>query len=297
MYDFQRNYKIDLHSHSTLSDGVLSPEELIKYAIYSGLKVLAITDHNCINDKHQELSNKYKDIISLPTACEFSASYETITGRKIQIHINGIGFAYNDKAVLKVLEKNNKNMRPYVERVLEKLKLNCGINLCSYNELLERSNSISLGRHHIAWEMVRQNIVKDVNDAFDKYLGDGKPAYISNSINYASLLEVVKSIVNSDGIAVLNHLLKYNLTFYEMDALLKEFKKLSGTHGALEVFYSFYDDQKQTILKCLADSYNLLYSCGSDFHGDKDSAIKELGRFSYDIYDKMIRTAVGLPLD
>lgn len=297
MYDFQRNYKIDLHCHSTLSDGVLSPEELIEFAIASGLKVLAITDHNCINEKHHELGEKYRETISLPTACEFSCGYKTITGRVIQVHINGIGFGHNDKDILRITEYNNKAMRPYVEGILKKLKTVCGIDLCTYEELVIRSSSKSIGRKHIAVEMQRQGFINDLDEAFDRYIGDGKPAYISNATRYAPLKEVVQAIVNSDGIAVINHLYNYNLSFVEIDALLKDFKSIARTHGALEVYYSAYNEEQQLFLKKLADSYGLLYSCGSDYHGDKDSAIKELGKFPYDIYDKMIRTAVGLPLD
>ena len=156
MYDFQKNYKIDLHCHSNLSDGILSPEELIEFAIKSGLKTLAITDHNCINPNLRELWEKYTETISLPPACEFSVRYITINGKSIQIHINGIGFELDDIEIMRIIKYNNLAMKPYVESILNKLKENCGINLCSYDELLNKSPSLSIGRKHVAWEMIRQ---------------------------------------------------------------------------------------------------------------------------------------------
>jgi hypothetical protein len=92
-------------------------------------------------------------------------------------------------------------------------------------------------------------------------------------------------------------LFKYNLTLEEVDGLLREFKSLAGNHGALEVYYSLYSKEKQSFLHYLAKSYGLLEGCSSDYHGDKDSKIKTLGSFSYEIYDKMVRTAIGLPID
>ena len=297
MYAFQRDYKIDLHSHSNYSDGELSPDELVRFAVESGLKVLAITDHNCVNTNLCQLQKKYADIISLPPACEFSCGYTTITGRVIQIHINGIAFGLDDKEILRIVEYNNKAMKPYVESILKKLKSECGINLCTYDELVSRSTAKSIGRKHIAVEMVRQGLVKDIDEAFDRFLGEGKPGYVSNATNYASLSEIVKAIVGSNGIAVINHLFKYNLSFAEIDALLNEFKTLAGKQGALEVYYSAYNEEQQFFLKKLADSYGgLLYSCGSDYHGEKGSKIKRLGQFPYEIYDRMIRTVLDLPI-
>ena len=289
MYD--KNYKmIDLHSHSNLSDGALSPEELIELAIKSGLKVLAITDHNCINKNLPYLQNIYREKISLPSGCEFSCGYRTVQGRLIQIHLGGIGFGIEDPDIIRIIEYNNLAMQPYMESILERLK-NCGIDLCSYDELMCRSHSISVGRRHIAVEMVNQKIVKDTDEAFNRFLSEGKPAYVSNATNYASLSDIVHAVVNSNGIISINHLLKYDLSYAEIDGLLSEFKQLAGSQGALEVYYSAYNDEQQFFLHKLAQSYGLLESCGSDYHGHKDSTIKDLGYFPYEIYDKMVRAA------
>ena len=294
MYDFQKNSLVDLHVHSNLSDGVYSPEELIELAIKRGIKALAITDHNCINDNLRELWKKYTDIISLPPASEISCGYKTSAGRIIQIHIGAIGFSLEDKEIRRIIAYNNEAMKPYVENILRRLKTNCNIDLCTYDELVSRSPSVSIGRKHVALEMVRQKIVEDVEQAFDEYLGEGKKAYVSNATKYASIDEIVPAIVKSNGIAVLNHLFKYNLSFKEMDSLLKGFKKLAGDHAALEVYYSAYDEKQQFFLKKLADSYGFLCSCGSDYHGD--SKIKDLGKFPYEVYENMMRTVLDLPI-
>ena len=283
MYECQKNFKIELHTHSSLSDGVLSPQELIEFAISSGLNVLAITDHNCINPNLKELQDKYHNRILLPTGCEFSVGYKTVKGRLLQLHIGGIGFE-NDDEINRIVNYNNEAMRPYIEGIIKKLSSVCGIELCTYDELKERTPAISIGRRHIACELLRQDYVKSIDEAFDMYIGDGKPAFISNASRYATLQEVVPAIANS-GVPILNHLYKYNLTDEETDVLLAEFKYLGGI--ALEVYYSAYDHEKQAFLEKLSKSYGLLSSCGSDYHGD--SEIKELGRFPYEIYDRMIQ--------
>ena len=294
MYNLSNYKMIDLHSHSSLSDGVLSPEELIELAIKSGLKVLAITDHNCINKDLPYLQNKYQDRIVLPSGCEFSCGYKTVKGRLIQIHLGAILFDIDNPEIQHIIEYNNLAMIPYIERILGKLK-NCGIELGSYDELLSASHSISVGRRHIAVEMVNQKIVKDTDEAFNRFLSEGKPAYVSNATNYADLSDIVHAVVKSNGIIGINHLLKYNLSLAEIDGLLKEFKQLAGNQGALEVYYSAYNDEQQFFLHKLAQSYGLLESCGSDYHGHNDSKIKDLGDFPYEIYDKIVRASIGLP--
>lgn len=158
---------IDLHTHTTISDGIYTPDELVSKAIENGLTVLCMTDHNALNDDLNELRGKFPQI-TLPTGCEFSCHYKTIKGRVVQLHIGGIGFDMNDNDIRRIIRHNQSSMCPYAERVLSKLKENCGIDLCTYDELIARNEkSKTVGRKHIAVEMVRQGISIDVDDAFD----------------------------------------------------------------------------------------------------------------------------------
>ncbi|WP_255910712.1 PHP domain-containing protein [Ruminococcus sp. zg-924] len=276
---------IDLHTHTTISDGIYSPEELVQRAIKLGLKVLCMTDHNAVNENLEQLRSKYPQII-LPTGCEFSCHYKTIRGRIIRLHIGGIGFDIFDSDIQRILKHNRDSMRPYVEKILSKLQSECGIKLCTYEDLVSRCNSKTIGRKHIAVEMVRQGFSKDVDDAFDTYLGKDKPAYVSNAIYYASLSEVVAAIVGTGGIASICHLYDYNLDAEEIEGLLSYFETITYNQGAMEVYYTSYNEQQRQKLKFLADKHRLLYSAASDFHGD--GKVKELGRYPYELYERMI---------
>ncbi len=276
---------IDLHTHSTISDGVYTPSELVEKAIESGLSVLCITDHNAVNENIFELREKYK-CIELPVGCEFSCGYETKNSRMVQLHIGGIGFDIHDKEIRRIIEYNRASMEPYIKKVLSKLDSECGIKLCSYEELLSRyKESQTVGRKHIALEMVRQGICVDPDEAFDRFIGKGQPAFVSNAIYFATMQEVVRAIVNSGGVASLCHPFQYSLCEDEFRALLSEFSELTKGRGAMEVYYSAYDREQQLYLKKLACEYKLLESAASDYHGD--GKIKELGCYPDHIYVAM----------
>lgn len=276
---------IDLHTHTTISDGVYTPEELVQRAISLGITVLCMTDHNAVNENLVGLREKYPQII-LPVGCEFSCHYRTVKGRVIKLHIGGIGFDMFDNDIQRILKSNQESMRPYVEKVLSKLKTECSIDLCTYDELISRSDSTAIGRKHVAVEMVRQGVSKDIDDAFDTYLGKGKPAFVSNAVYYANLSDVVAAIIRTGGIASICHLYDYNLDDEETENLLTYFKSISHNQGAMEVYYTSYNEEQQMILKKLADKHKLLYSAASDFHGDRK--VKELGCYPNEIYEKMI---------
>ncbi len=276
---------IDLHTHTTISDGIYTPDELVQRALNLGLRVLCITDHNAVNENLGALRRKYPQI-TLPTGCEFSCYYKTAKGRITQIHMGGIGFDMHDKDIQKILVHNQISMRPYIEKVLSKLKSECGIDLCSYEELRIRSNSKTIGRKHVAVEMVRQGVATDVDDAFDTYLGKNKPAFVTNAIYYAPLSEVAAAVTRTGGIASICHLYDYNFDEEETNAFLDFFKGITNNQGAMEVYYSSYNDEQIAVLKHLADTKKLLYSAASDFHGD--GKVKELGCYPYEIFAKML---------
>lgn len=277
---------VDLHVHSTISDGIYTPDELIQRAIEERIQVLCITDHNAVNKNLHTIRRKYPQII-LPTGCEFSCQYKTSKGRVTQIHLGGIGFNMYDKDIQRILSHNQNSMRPYVERVLLKLKTECGIDLCNYDELRARSGSVTVGRKHIAVEMVRQGFAKDVDDAFDTYLGKNKPAFVTNAAFYAPLSEVAAAVTGTGGIASICHLFDYKFDSEETNELLSYFKRITHNQGAIEVFYSSYTEDQKEVLKLMTLNYGLLPSAGSDFHGD--GKVRKLGHYPYEIFEQMLR--------
>lgn len=277
---------IDLHTHTTISDGIHTPEELAQRAIKLGLKVLCMTDHNAVNENLEKIREKYPQII-LPTGCEFSCHFKTSKGRIMKIHLGGIGFDMYDKDIQRILLHNQNSMRPYVEKILIKLKTECDIDLCSYDDLRTKSNSVTVGRKHVAVEMVRQGFAKNIDDAFDTYLGKDKPAFVTNAAFYASLSEVAAAVTRTGGIASICHLFDYKLDGEETNELLSYFKKITHNQGAIEVLYSSYTEDQKEVLKLLALNYGLLPSAGSDFHGD--GKVKELGCYPYEIFSEMVK--------
>ena len=282
----------DLHVHSNLSDGKYSPEELIKKGLRTGLSVLCITDHNIVNPALLTLRNKYPQI-ELPSGCEFSCQYTTNAGRIIKIHVGGIGFEQNDSKIQSILQYNQASIKPFIEKVLKKLKNNCCIDLGSYEDLYDSFTSPNINRRHVALEMVKKGFCNSVEEAFDFYLGNReseKPAYVSNTKYFSKIESVVSAITGAGGIASLCHTFDYieknRLSHKELVGLLEDFKEMSDIRGAIEVYYSSYSQEQQKQLKAYADEYNLLYSAASDYHGD--SANEKLGKFPYKIYEDML---------
>lgn len=288
----------DLHTHTLISDGIYSPDELVKIAVEDGLSVLCMTDHNAINYDLPALRMKYPQI-ELPYGCEFSCSYTIRSSGKnynktIQLHVGGIGFDPNNENVKRVIRHNQESMREYIEKTLYKLNHICGIDIGSYDELLSRnSESQTFGRKHVAAEMVKQGFCDNIDEAFDKYLGNRggyeRPAYVSNAFNFVSVKEAVDAITSAGGIASLCHLLDYvdrnQMDDQEVDELLFAFRQLAGNKGAMETYYSAYSMEEQNYLRELSIKHNLLESAASDLHGD--GKIKKLGQYPYSVYEKM----------
>lgn len=286
------NMYCDLHAHTIISDGVYTPDELVQRAIGRGINVLCITDHNAVNPELPELRALYPQI-ELPSGCEFSCNYTTVKNRIIQLHIGGIAFDQENERIQKAIAHNQGSMRGYIEKSLYKLKVNCGIDLCTYDELLSRNPfSQTVGRKHLAEEMIRQGISKDVDDAFDTYLsnrgGYERPAYVSNALNFVPLEEVVQAVLSANGIISLCHLFEYQIDAEETECLLEYFAGITEGCGAMEVYYSSYTKEQQEGLRWLADNHHLLYSAASDFHGDSKKVL-ELGQYPYSIYECMMK--------
>ena len=285
----------DLHTHTTISDGIYTPEDLIKKAVgeETGLSVLCMTDHNQVNYDLPVLRKKYPQI-ELPYGCEFSCQYTTVSGRLIQVHVGGIGFDPYNEQIQRVLQQNQNSMRPYLERAIQKLRDICRIDIGSYDSLVKKFNNPNINRKHIAIVLTQLGYSDNVENAFDTFLsnrgGQERPAYVSNAKYFATMADVILAITSSGGIASLNHLYDYidksNLSIEEVHGLLTDFKRIAKSRGALEAFYISYSPDQTEVLKFLAMNNHLLLSAGSDFHGDGKKT--ELGKYPYIIYQYML---------
>ena len=259
---------IDLHTHTCLSDGNLTPMELIAAARDAGIGILAITDHNDTGDL-----SAYRAAFPEMTfiqGSEITCRYHAPDGAEIELHVVALGIDPDHPKIRAVLANNQPDRRPYLSAILEKL-LSLGIDVGTYDELqAANSRSRHFGRMQIGREMVKLGYVKSVDEAFDVYMGahGQRLAYVANPLRYVTLEEAVDAILSAGGVPVLAHLYYYLLDSEGQRALVRRFRELAGDRAAIEVEYAAYDRTQRDSLGAIADEFGLMHSCASDFHGN-----------------------------
>ena len=263
----------DAHVHTNYSDGDYSVDEVIKMAVdKGGIKHLAITDHNKLLPNLNELRKKNPNL-ELISGSEISAEYYTSNRERKEIHIVGL-FLTHTNELISFLANNTPDIKIRFEAMLEKLN-ECGVNL-GYKTFEgfrshyypEREN---LGRPQLAAIIAKKGYATSVEQAMDFFIGDygDRLAYVPNPHTFADMASVINIIHKAGGVAILAHPFSYDLSYDEVIALVRHFKAEKG--DAIEVFYSRYNREKRQILARIADRKNLLYSCASDFHGNRDT--------------------------
>ena len=264
------NKTIDMHTHSSYSDGSFTPDELINLAIKKNIGVLAITDHDSIeglkNINKELLLNNSIDIIN---GIELSAKRD-----KGKMHILGLGIDIYNKSLNEKLEIFKDININYVLSFLEELKKDYKIYF-SYKEIKDLVNSNhNLGRPDIAKMLVKRGYAKNIPDAFDKYLIDiyNKLGNRKKGIPYE---ECISLILESGGIPVLAHPNTLEINDKELLILLKDMIKC-GLQG-IEVYHSSHSKEDIEKYLKIASELNLLISGGSDYHGPSVKPNVELG--------------------
>ncbi|MDF1762478.1 MAG: PHP domain-containing protein [Oleibacter sp.] len=251
------NSIIDLHCHSTASDGSLAPAAVVERAAERGVKVLAITDHDTVAGYDEALAAAKHAGIKLIAGIELSCVWGGVT-----IHIVGLNFDPKSE-VMQNVERTQTIAREQralliAERVGKRLKQT--IDLA---EVQTYADGGALGRPHFARYMVDKGWVSSMNEAFNKYLGAGKPGDVKAS--WPELAEVVGWITAAGGEAVMAHAHLYKMTRTKLKACLQDFIDAGGK--GLEVAYGQMDANQRGQMTSLAKDMNLHGSCGSDFHG------------------------------
>jgi 3',5'-nucleoside bisphosphate phosphatase len=263
---------IDLHIHSTASDGSFSPRQILALAKDAGVRAISLTDHDSIAGikEIQENISQYpiQFITGVEISCEPPEEFKNIGS----VHLLGYGFSVYDRRLNQVLQQAVRSRNERNPRIIERLnKLGIDISLA---EVAERFGADQTGRPHIAELMKEKGIVKSFREAFDTYLGKDKPAYVEKF--KISCEEAIQIIRDAGGIPVLAHpgLLEFNRSrgLESFVDVLTEF----GLQG-IEVFYTDHDPEKTQYLKALARDKKLLATGGSDFHGSFNQGVK-LGR-------------------
>ena len=256
----------DLHSHSTASDGTLTPTQLVQRAHEAGVSVLALTDHDSTEGITEAQQAASMCDLQLVPGAEISVTW---TGRTI--HIVALGINPHSPSLQQGLKKLVEFRHWRAEEIGRKLELK-GIG-GAYEAARTLSNGTLISRTHFARFLVEQGRAKDMRAVFRHYLVKGKPGHVHGE--WASLDEAVGWIREAGGQAVIAHPARYRLTRTKLRKLIRDFRDAGG--AALEVVSGSHSVDEAFTMAAHAKDYELLSSAGSDFHSPEQSWT-ELGR-------------------
>ena len=255
--------RIDLHIHSTASDGSRTPSEILSLAEKLNLGAIAITDHDTIEGSVEALEKGIPASLNFLTGVEISSNPPIPLPSSGSLHILGYGIETDNPELnlaLSVLRKARKNRNPEILKRLE----NLGIAI-SIDEIQKKVGTGQIGRPHIAQAMLAKGVVRTMNEAFEKYLGKNCPAYIDKyRIECEKTIELIR---NAGGIPVLAHpgLIKTGDP-EELKHLVSVLKEM-GLMG-IEVFYTDHTQNQSVEFQTIALRHDLLVTGGTDFHGE-----------------------------
>ena len=248
--------KADLHNHSYYSDGVLSPSEVVKLASQAECELFSLTDHDTTDGIAEAQVESDKLNLNLVNGVEISALW-----RNMAIHILGLGIDVNSD-ILQTGLAHNQNLRK--ERA-EKIAL--GLWRSGIKDALEKTQSFSktdmLTRTHFAQMLISEGYCKDMKAVFRRYLTGKKPGGVR--VEWESFDEVIRWIHAAGGKALIAHPFRYRMTHTKIKTMLNDFKCQLG--DGIEIVTGTSSDEEIQLGNQWAGKYNLLVTCGSDFHG------------------------------
>ncbi|MGH2511594.1 MAG: PHP domain-containing protein [Candidatus Limnocylindrales bacterium] len=255
--------RVDLHTHTLRSDGTVAPRDLVEQAAAAGVRYLAITDHDDLS--------AFRDLTA-PGAPDLPAGLDLLPGVEIncltagqpalwegELHVLGFGVRADDEAFEAVLTRQRQGRRIRFERTLEILRQD-GLSVDAAAEQLDLSATESLGRPTVARLMISSGYATSVEDAFQRWLGRGRPAYVPRE--GIGPVQAIQAIRAAGGLPVLAH-------FSEAEArqsLVRDLQQLGL--GGLEVYYRTFDQEHVASVGRVAAELGLVRTGGSDFHGD-----------------------------
>lgn len=242
--------EIDLHVHTTASDGTAQPAEAVRSAAALGLRAIAITDHDTISGYAEAFSAGHDLGVEVVPGIEVSTKYGC------SVHI--LGYYLENLVPLLADVVNDRDLR---NEKMAALMAADGLPV-SYAQMKQRFGEV-IGRPHFGELLVEFGLAKDVADAFERYVGKGKKYYIPRTI--IRIDASVEAIIASGGVPVLAHPFQYK----KDDTELRELIELCMDHGlrGMECRYSGYTEEQSAYLEHLAEEYGLLKTGGSDYHG------------------------------
>ncbi len=260
----------DLHCHSIVSDGTLTPEALAQRASANGVELWALTDHDEIGGQLRAAAAAKANGMRYLTGTEISVSFAGET-----VHIVGLGFDAEDPRMQAGLAATRDGRGPRALEMAEGLA-KIGIRGAYEGALKFVGNPALISRTHFARFLVESGVCKDTSEVFRKYLTEGKPGYVPH--RWASLKDAVAWITQTGGVAVIAHPGRYKFTANEEFALFTEFKAHGGR--GVEVVTGSHTTAEYVEYAALAREFGLAASRGSDFHSP-DESHTDLGTLPY----------------
>ena len=251
----------DLHCHSVVSDGTLTPEALAARAKANGVQLWALTDHDEIGGQERAMAAAKAEGMKYLTGVEISITFAGKT-----VHIVGLGFDHKNEALVQGL-RNTRGGRSERAKEMSDGLAKVGIVGAYEGSLKYVGNPELISRTHFARFLVESGVCKDTSEVFRKYLTENKPGFVPH--RWASLENAVSWITGAGGIAVIAHPARYGFTANEEFALFTEFKAHGGR--AVEVITGSHSSADALQYAETALEFNLAASRGSDFHSPEES--------------------------
>lgn len=254
---------VDLHTHSTRSDGTFTPAQLVQIAIEKGLSAFALTDHDTTIGIEEAMAAAEGTDVEVIPGIELSTKY-----LERDVHIVGLFYDYQDPE-FKEAVKEFSDARDIRNRKMCDLMCEAGLPI-PYDELVADNPGAVITRANMAKFLLKKGAISKISDAFDKYIGDDCPYFIPRE--KITPQKAVSFLLRFHGIPILAHPFQYNLGDEGLDTLVRELKEV-GLMG-IEAYYCKHTPEMTEKVKTLAAKYDLLLSGGSDFHGSNKPGLE-----------------------
>jgi predicted metal-dependent phosphoesterase TrpH len=251
----------DLHCHSTLSDGTLTPEQVASRACANGVELWALTDHDVVSGLPRAHQAARELGMAFLSGVEISVTFAHET-----VHIVGLGFDMHDAALAQGLAHTRGGRSRRAREMADDLE-RVGISGAFEGALRHAGNPELVSRTHFARYLVEIGVCSDTREVFTQYLKEGKPGFVPH--RWASLRDAVTWITQAGGVAIIAHPARYDFTPTEEFALFSEFKTLGGQ--GVEVVTGSHSADEYVKYGEMALEFGLLASRGSDFHSPNES--------------------------
>lgn len=263
-------FGVDLHTHTLISDGTFSPEQLVQAAVDLKIQILAVTDHDTMDGLERAKNYAQDHDIQIISGVEVSSQWSRPNTKKSYgVHI--VALNMQDEAPIRAMLENQKKIRAERAKVICQLLEKC-IDFDIYPDVIAQVDGEAdrVTRTHIAKALVEKNIVSRPQQAFDRFLKEGKKAFVK--FEGVGLKETIEIIHASGGLAVLAHPTRYDLSATNIRYLIELFAESGG--DAVELPPSIEPASTRQMVDRMIQQFNLAVSIGSDFHGDNMPWIK-----------------------